>query len=81
MLDPKDQTKLQGITLERILTELVEYYGWADLGERIRIRVSPATRASRRASSSCERPRGRGRKWRACTSLCSREQARQGRTE
>ena len=38
MLDPKDQTKLQGIKLERILTELVEYYGWADLGERIRIR-------------------------------------------
>ena len=28
---------LHGITLERILTELVDYYGWEDLAFRIRI--------------------------------------------
>lgn len=29
---------LHGITLEQILTKLVEIYGWAGLGERIDIR-------------------------------------------
>jgi uncharacterized protein (DUF2132 family) len=28
---------LHGITLERIVTELVEFFGWADLGERTRM--------------------------------------------
>ncbi len=29
---------LHGITLEAMLNELVAHYGWADLGDRIRIR-------------------------------------------
>ena len=29
---------LHGITLERVLTELVEHYGWDTLGQSIRIR-------------------------------------------
>jgi len=29
---------LHGITLEMILTRLVEYYGWDELGKNIRIR-------------------------------------------
>ncbi|WP_081741331.1 VF530 family DNA-binding protein [Tolumonas lignilytica] len=29
---------LHGITLERIVTELVEHYGWNELGQRIDIR-------------------------------------------
>ena len=29
---------LHGITLERLLTELVEHYGWEELGARINIR-------------------------------------------
>ena len=29
---------LHGVTLERIVTELEARYGWAELGERIRIR-------------------------------------------
>ncbi|HEY6036289.1 MAG TPA: VF530 family protein [Kofleriaceae bacterium] len=28
---------LHGITLERIVTELVDYFGWADLAERTRM--------------------------------------------
>jgi len=37
---PRDQTHdpMHGMTLERILTELVEHYGWKTMGERIRIR-------------------------------------------
>ena len=33
---PKDP--LHGVTLEKLLTELVEAYGWAGLGARIEIR-------------------------------------------
>ena len=29
---------LHGITLERIVTELVEFFGWPELGEQVRIR-------------------------------------------
>ena len=40
MSSPQDHPRnpLHGITLERMLTELVEHFGWEDLGERIRIR-------------------------------------------
>ncbi|MES2462268.1 MAG: VF530 family protein [Armatimonadota bacterium] len=38
MLTPDDQTQLQGITLERILNELVDYFGWEELGNQVRIR-------------------------------------------
>jgi uncharacterized protein (DUF2132 family) len=34
--NPKDP--LHGVTLERILTQLVEKHGWAELGRRIDIR-------------------------------------------
>ncbi len=29
---------LHGVTLERLLTELVEHYGWAGLAERVALR-------------------------------------------
>ena len=29
---------LHGITLERIVTELVEHYGWTELGQQVRIK-------------------------------------------
>ena len=34
----KSKDPLHGITLERIVTELVEHYGWPELGEQIDIR-------------------------------------------
>lgn len=39
MTTPQDQTRdpFHGITLERMLTELVDHFGWADLGTRIQI--------------------------------------------
>jgi uncharacterized protein (DUF2132 family) len=37
MTDPQPNNPLHGITLEMILTQLVEQYGWAELGERIPI--------------------------------------------
>jgi uncharacterized protein (DUF2132 family) len=40
MTDPQPQARnpLHGVTLERMLNELVEHFGWAAMGERIRIR-------------------------------------------
>ena len=36
--NPQSKNPLHGVTLERMLTELVEHFGWAELGQRIRIR-------------------------------------------
>lgn len=35
---PQARNPLHGLTLERILTALVDHYGWAGLGERIPLR-------------------------------------------
>jgi hypothetical protein len=36
--EPPNRDPLHGITLERIVTELVEHYGWEELGRRVRIK-------------------------------------------
>ncbi|MBI3174903.1 MAG: DUF2132 domain-containing protein [Chloroflexi bacterium] len=38
MTNPQPNNPLHGITLEMLLTQLVEQYGWAELGRRIPIR-------------------------------------------
>ena len=40
MTDTPEQPKnpLHGMTLEKIVTELADYYGWEGLGDRINIR-------------------------------------------
>ena len=38
MTDSKPKDPLHGVTLEQILVQLVEYYGWEELGKRINIR-------------------------------------------
>ena len=38
MTDQQSKDPLHGITLEMILTRLVEHYGWAEMGRIIRIR-------------------------------------------
>lgn len=38
MNDKQANNPLHGITLEKIVTSLVEYYGWEELGKRIDIR-------------------------------------------
>lgn len=38
MADEQPNNPLHGITLERIVTELAEHYGWDELGMRIDIR-------------------------------------------
>ncbi|HVK07004.1 MAG TPA: VF530 family protein [Armatimonadaceae bacterium] len=35
---PAAPDPLHGVTLERMLTELVEHFGWEAMGERIKIR-------------------------------------------
>jgi uncharacterized protein (DUF2132 family) len=44
---PRDP--LHGVTLERLLGELVEHYGWAEMGRRIELRCflfDPSIRSS-----------------------------------
>jgi uncharacterized protein (DUF2132 family) len=38
MNKPQPNNPLHGITLEQILTRLIDHYGWSELGERINIR-------------------------------------------
>ena len=40
MTDPQPQARnpLHGVTLERMLNEMVEHFGWEAMGKRIRIR-------------------------------------------
>ena len=38
MTQPKSNDPLHGVTLERILTELVAEFGWEEMGRRIAIR-------------------------------------------
>jgi len=37
MIDNKHKDPLHGVTLEMILTHLVEKYGWVELSQKIRI--------------------------------------------
>jgi len=49
MTDPQQNNPLHGITLETVLTRLVEQYGWAGLGSRINIRcftTNPSIKSS-----------------------------------
>lgn len=38
MTDPQPKNPLHGLTLEAILTRLVEHYGWAELGKIIAVK-------------------------------------------
>lgn len=38
MSDEQPKNPLHGITLERIVTELVEFFGWPELGQQVNIR-------------------------------------------
>ena len=47
--EPKSKDPLHGVTLEMILTRLVEKYGWEELGKRIPIRCftnNPSVKSS-----------------------------------
>lgn len=52
MPPPSDQqanNPLHGVTLEAVVTSLVEYYGWEELGHRIRIKcftTDPSVKSS-----------------------------------
>jgi uncharacterized protein (DUF2132 family) len=49
MSDEQPKNPLHGITLEKILTRLVEHYGWAEMGRVIDIRcfqLDPSVKSS-----------------------------------
>lgn len=49
MFNPTKNNALHGITLEMIVTELVEFYGWQELGSLIKIKCfteNPSVKSS-----------------------------------
>jgi uncharacterized protein (DUF2132 family) len=49
MSDEQPKNKLHGVTLERMVSELVEHYGWPELGQLVDIRcfqVDPSVTSS-----------------------------------
>ncbi|PHV13251.1 VF530 family DNA-binding protein [Chitinimonas sp. BJB300] len=42
MISPQAKNPSHGVTLEKMLTTLVEFYGWKELGQRIEIRCFQA---------------------------------------
>ena len=49
MSDTQPNNPLHGITLQQMLTELVEHHGWAELGQQVNIRcfnVDPSIASS-----------------------------------
>ena len=49
MSEEQPRNPLHGITLERILTRLVDHFGWEELGRRIDVRcfkVDPSVKSS-----------------------------------
>lgn len=49
MSEPQSQDPLHGVTLETLLTRLVEFYGWEEMGLRINIRcfnLDPSIKSS-----------------------------------
>ncbi len=46
---PTPSDPLHGVTLEQLLTELVEHYGWGELGQRVKVRCftsNPSVKSS-----------------------------------
>ncbi len=51
MQDSHSRDPLHGVTLERMINELVEYFGWEGLGEKVQIRCfthDPSVKSSLR---------------------------------
>lgn len=49
MSEEQPRNKLHGVTLEQIVNELVEYYGWPELGQQVDIscfQIDPSVSSS-----------------------------------
>lgn len=57
---------LHGITLEALLTSLVERYGWAELAKIISINCFKSDPSIKSSLKFCAEPRGLGKKWKSC---------------
>jgi uncharacterized protein (DUF2132 family) len=47
--DDQKHNPLHGVTLERMLQELVDHFGWETMAQRIKVAVSPVIRVLLRA--------------------------------
>ena len=85
MTDPSDKPQpknpLHGKTLERIVTELVARFGWAELGERIRINCFTSDPSIASSLKFLRRTPWARDKVESLYLFMRREQARQRRSE
>jgi uncharacterized protein (DUF2132 family) len=62
----KSKDPLHGITLERIVTELYEKYGWERLGHLIQINCFNTDPSVKSSLKFCVKHHGHEKKWKTC---------------
>jgi uncharacterized protein (DUF2132 family) len=81
-MPPTSQTTpdpLHGVTLERLLTELVAHFGWPELGQRIAIRCFTSAPSIKSSLSFLRKTPWAREKVEGLYRFMLREQARQAR--
>jgi len=78
---PSPPDPLHGVTLERLLTELVAHFGWPELGQRIAIRCFTSEPSIKSSLSFLRKTPWAREKVEGLYRFMLREQARQQRRE
>ncbi len=63
---PRKTDHLQGVTLENLLNQLVDQYGWATLSDLVRINCFRSNPSIRSSLTFCAARLGPERRWKRC---------------
>lgn len=67
MASEHSRDPLHGVTLEMIVTRLVEHFGWEELGRRIPVKCFTNNPSVKSCLTFLRRTPGRARGWKSCT--------------
>ena len=81
MATPQAHNPLHGVTLEKIVTELVAYFGWPELGQQVNIRCFTSDPSIGSSLKFLRRTPWAREKVESLYLFMLREQARQARRE
>jgi len=81
MASPQAHNPLHGVTLEKIVTELVAYFGWPELGQQVNIRCFTSDPSIESSLKFLRRTPWAREKVESLYLFMLREQARQARRE
>jgi len=81
MASPQAHNPLHGVTLEKIVTELVAYFGWPELGQQVNIRCFTSDPSIGSSLKFLRRTPWAREKVESLYLFMLREQARQARRE